>query len=135
MYTSPCSSKNEGIQIFWQLNYMYTQENKCKQNVFTICASWCHTFMFRFCTFKIIAAFTEHFSNSGVLWPQMYTRDTRLTIPPHVMASSAMGLSLGVFGFLRTAKANAKQMRSRSSLTARLLTCECLHTQTAKHAG
>ena len=44
------------------------------------------------------------------------TRDTRLPIPPRVMALSAMGLNLGVFGFLLTthAKTNAKQMRPHS---------------------
>ena len=36
--------------------------------------------------------------------PQIYTRDIKLPIPPRVMASSAMGLNFGVFGFLPTSK-------------------------------
>ena len=72
------------------------------------------------------------------LWPtQIYTRDTRLPIPSCIMALSAMGLNLGVFGFLPTthAKASAKQMPSRYSRAAqRLLTCDCLHAQTTVHA-
>ena len=45
--------------------------------------------------------------------PQIYKGDPRPRIPPCVMASSAMGLRLGVFGFLPTthAKTNAKRMR------------------------
>ena len=69
---------------------------------------------------------------------QIYTRNTRLPIPPHVLASSAMGLNLGVFGFLPTAhaKANAKQMRSRSLCALWLLMrdwilCFTLRPQTA----
>ena len=60
-------------------------------------------------------------------------RDSRTPIPPRVMASSAMGLNLGVFGFLPTthAKANAKQMRSQSLRAARLLVCDCFHAQPA----
>ena len=38
--------------------------------------------------------------------PQIYTRDPR-PILPHVMASPAMGLNLGVFRFLLKCKANA----------------------------
>ena len=61
---------------------------------------------------------------------------TSYTAPGHVMASSAMRLNLGVFGFLPTthAKANAKQMRSRSSRAARLSACDCFHAQPAVHA-
>ena len=61
----------------------------------------------------------------------IYTRDTRFPIPPRVMASSAMGLNLGDSGFLPTihAKANAKQIRSRSSRATR----DCLHAQTAEY--
>ena len=53
-----------------------------------------------------------------------------------VMASSAMGLNLGVFGFLSTkhAKANAKQMHAQSSCAVRLLVCNCFHAQPAVHA-
>ena len=45
------------------------------------------------------------------------------------MASSAMGLKLGVFGFLPTthAKTNAKQMRERSSRAVRRFTRVYLH--------
>ena len=63
--------------------------------------------------------------------PQIYTGDTRLPITLCVMASSDMRLNLGVFGFF----ANAKLMCSQSSRTGRLLKCDCLHTQTAVHAG
>ena len=68
---------------------------------------------------------------------KIYTTDTRLSIPPHVMASLAMRLNLGVFRFLPTthAKANTKQMRSHSSCPTQLLMRDCLHTQTAVHAG
>ena len=61
----------------------------------------------------------------------------RTSYTTHVMALSPMGPNLGVFWFLLTthAKANAKQMRSRSSRAARLLTRDCLHAQTAVHAG
>ena len=43
--------------------------------------------------------------------PRIYTRDPKPPIPPYVMASSATGLNLGVFGFLPTthAKIHAKQ--------------------------
>ena len=73
----------------------------------------------------------------ATLEPQIYPRDPRLPIPSRVMASSAMGLNLGVFGFLPTthAKTNAKQMRSRSSRAVRRFTRVCLHAQTAVHAG
>ena len=69
--------------------------------------------------------------------PQIYTRDTRLPIPPPVMASSAMGPNLRVFGFLPIthAKANAKQMRSRSSRAARILMRDCLHAHTVVHTS
>ena len=42
---------------------------------------------------------------------QYYSRDPRPPIPPHVMALSAVGLNLGVSGFLLTthAKTNTKQ--------------------------
>ena len=42
-----------------------------------------------------------------------------------------------IWGSLPTthAKANAKQMRSRSSRAERLLTLDCLHVQFAVHAG
>ena len=48
-----------------------------------------------------------------------------------------MGLNLGVFGFLPTThtEANTKQMRSQTLHAAQLLTRDCLHTQTAVHAG
>ena len=69
--------------------------------------------------------------------PPVYTTDTRVPIPPRVMPSPAMGLNLGGggVGFLPTthANANAKQMRSRSSRAAQLLTRDCLHAQTAVH--
>ena len=54
-----------------------------------------------------------------------------------VMASSAMGIKLGVFGFLPTkyAKANAKQMRPRSSPTVQRFTRIYLHAQTAVDAA
>ena len=54
-----------------------------------------------------------------VYGPQIYKGDPRLRIPPRVMASSATGLKLGVFGFLPTtqAKTNAKTMRPRSLRT------------------
>ena len=70
-----------------------------------------------------------HFNSN----PQIHTKDTRLSMPPRVMASSAMDLILGVLRFLPTtpAKASAKQMRSRSSCPAQLLTPDCLHAQTA----
>ena len=74
---------------------------------------------------------------TSVPYPQIYTRDTRRPILSCVIASLVMGLNLGVFGFLLTthAEATAKQMRSRSSRTVRLLTRDCLHAQTAVHAG
>ena len=52
----------------------------------------------------------------------LYTRDTRLPRPLRVTTSSAMWLNLGVFGFLQNTheKANAKQMRSRSTRTIML---------------
>ena len=51
--------------------------------------------------------------NLIVAYSQIYTRDPRPPIPACVMASSATGLKLGVFGFLPTvhAKTHAKQMR------------------------
>ena len=51
-----------------------------------------------------------------VFIPQIYRGDPRPGIPPHVMASSAMGLKLLVFGLLSTthAKTNVKQMHPRS---------------------
>ena len=71
-----------------------------------------------------------------VLYPHIYTRDTRFHIPPHVIVLSAMG-NLGVFGFLPTihTKANAKPMCSRPSCTAQRSTHFCLHSHTAVHAG
>ena len=56
---------------------------------------------------------------------------------PHVMASSAKGLKLGIFGFLPTthAKTNTKQMRPRSSHTVRCFTHVYLHAQTAVDEG
>ena len=68
--------------------------------------------------------------------PQIYTRDPRLPILPHVMAPLAMGLNLGVFGVLSTiyAKVNAKQMRPLSSRNVQHFTCVCLHVYTAVHA-
>ena len=46
---------------------------------------------------------------------QIYTTDPRPPILPHVVTWSAMGINLGVFGFLPTtrAKTNAKQIGSQ----------------------
>ena len=68
---------------------------------------------------------------------QIYTGDPRPRIPPHVMASSAMGLKLGVFGFLPIThtKGNAKPMHPRSFSAMRRLQVFYLHSQTAVGAG
>ena len=49
--------------------------------------------------------------------PQINTSDPRPPIPPHVMASSTIGLSFRVIRFLQTmhAKTNAKPLRPRPS--------------------
>ena len=69
--------------------------------------------------------------------PYIYTGDPRPPIPPRVMASSAMGLKLGVFGFLPTthAKTHAKQMRPWSLHAVRHFTRVYLHTRTVVDAG
>ena len=56
-----------------------------------------------------------------LLDPQIYTRDPRPPLPLCVMASSAMGLNLGVFVFLPTmhAKTDAKPMHPQSSCAMR----------------
>ena len=71
------------------------------------------------------------------LGSQIYKGDHRPRILPCVMASSAMRLKLGVFGFWLTthAKRNAKQMRPRSWPTVRCFTHVYLHTQTTVDAG
>ena len=53
------------------------------------------------------------------------------------MASSAMGLKLGVFGFLPTthAKTNAIQMRPRALRAVRRFMRVYLHAKTAVDAG
>ena len=63
--------------------------------------------------------------------------DPRPRIPPRVMASSAMGLKFGVFGFLPTthAKTNTKQMLSRSLRAVRRFMCVYLKGQTVVDAG
>ena len=62
-----------------------------------------------------------------VLKPQTYKGDPRPCTLPRVMASSATGLKLGVFGFLPTthAKTNAKQVHPQS-LCAMWCTYPCL---------
>ena len=87
---------------------------------------------------------TQGCTRSGIsivyLWQctpsQIYTRDPRPPIPPCIMVSPAMGLNLGVFGFLLTtrSKTNAKQMHSLSLHATWLFTCDCLHAQTTVHA-
>ena len=69
--------------------------------------------------------------------PQIYTRDSRPPIPPHEMASSVMGLNLGVFRFLPTThpKVNVQQMRSRSLCAIQHVALVCLHARIAVHAG
>ena len=69
--------------------------------------------------------------------PQIYKGDPSPHIPPCVMASSAMGLKLGVFGFLLTthAKTNTKQICSWSSRVMWHFTHIYLHSQTAVDAG
>ena len=64
-------------------------------------------------------------------------RDPRTPIPPRVMASSSMGLKLGVFGFLPTthAKANELQMRPRSLCTVRRFMHVYLQAKIAVDAG
>ena len=51
------------------------------------------------------------------------------------MASSAMGLKLGVFGVLPTILANTKRMDSRSSHAVWRFMRLHLHAQTAVNAG
>ena len=68
--------------------------------------------------------------------PQIQGRSEPV-IPPRIMASSAIGVQLGVFGFLPTthAKTNAKQMRRTQSLHAmRHFTYVYLHAQTTVDA-
>ena len=62
--------------------------------------------------------------------------DPRPPVSPCVMASSAMGFKLGVFGFLPTthAKTNAKQMCPQTSRAVRRFMHVCLHAQTAVDA-
>ena len=59
--------------------------------------------MYVFCASHVVALWIVNWK------PQIYTRDTRLHIPSRVMALSAMGLNLGIFGIFPTthAKANA----------------------------
>ena len=62
----------------------------------------------------------------GVLVPQLYKGHPRPHIPPRVMVSSALGLKLGVFGFLPTthAKTNTKQNANMISVCcAAFYTC------------
>ena len=64
----------------------------------------------------------------------IYKGDTRARIPPCVMASSAMGLKLGVFWFLPTTHtAHANKMHLRSSRAMRRFMCGYFHTPTAIH--
>ena len=67
----------------------------------------------------------------------IYMGDPRPPISPCVMASSAMGLKLGVFGFLPTthAKTNAIQMPSRSLRAVQHFTHVYLHAKSAVDAG
>ena len=67
----------------------------------------------------------------------MYRGDSRPPIPPCVMASSAMGLKLGVFRFLPTThtKTNAIQMRPRSLCAVQRFTHVYLHAKTTVDTG
>ena len=49
--------------------------------------------------------------------PQIYTRDIRLLILPHVMASSVMGFSLGFFVFLLTIQVKDKYIHAGIKMT------------------
>ena len=70
--------------------------------------------------------------------PQIYKGDSRPCILPLVMASSAMGLKLGVFRFLPTTLAKKQtQNKSRHNLRTpcRVSTHVYLHAQTAVDVG
>ena len=70
------------------------------------------------------------------LGTQIYKGDPRPRIQPGVMALSAMGLKLGVFGvFADHTRKNAKQMHLRSSCAGQPFTRVCLHDQTAVDTG
>ena len=73
--------------------------------------------------------------NAYMYPPQIYKRDPRPRTPPRVMASSAMELQLGVFGFLLSThtETNANKMRPRSSRAVGRFTRVYLHAQTAVH--
>ena len=77
------------------------------------------------------------FLQAGLCLSYPYMVDPRPLIPPRVVTSSAMGLELGVFGFLPTTyvKTNATQMRPRSLRAVRRFTRVYLHAQTAVDAG
>ena len=76
------------------------------------------TWIFRLMNLKCICI-SDGITYIGLdeLASQVYTRDTRLPVPLCVMASSAMGLNMRVFGVLPTThtKSNAKQVWSQSS--------------------
>ena len=80
------------------------------------------------CPFKIFLRILKAIHNCK---PQIYTRDTRLPIPHVKWRRQPWGSIWGSSGFFPTthAKANAKQMCSRSSCA------DCLHAQTTVHAG
>ena len=59
----------------------------------------------------------------GVLQPQIYKGDSRPCIQPCVMALSAMGLKLGVFGILPTTHTNQTQNKYVHDLRAQFYTC------------
>ena len=79
--------------------------------------------------FKWYMVFIFQYYLSGIL------TDPRPPIPPRVMASSAMELQLGVFGFLPTThkETNANKMRPWSSQAVRHFTRVYLHAQTLVH--
>ena len=60
----------------------------------------------------------------GVDTQQIYKGDPRPRIPPRVMASSAIGHKLGVFGFLPTTHAKQTQRKCFHNLNA---LCRALH--------
>ena len=72
----------------------------------------------------------------GGATPLIYTRDTRLLIPPRVMAWSAMGLNLGDFRFLPTTQKQTQNRCVHDLHAPRSILCVfCLHVHTAVHTS
>ena len=84
-------------------------------------------------------ALIQNYASKHVRKSQIYKGDPRPDIPPRVMASSAMGLKLGVYQILPTThththtKANANKMHPRSLCAVQRFTRVYLHAQTTAH--